>query len=61
MKFEIYNTNTGEVDHVINTTQEFADEENKLARELDSPIRYIPYREGCNKCGSEIKEECVCN
>lgn len=59
--FEFYSTATGEVHSVQLHTQEYVDEANKILREMGSPMRYIPLREGCSKCGAEIRQECVCN
>lgn len=62
-KHEVFNSDTGQVQDVIECTEKYAVQANIDFHTVDSPIRYIKQRElpseNCS-CGAEYKYECVC-
>lgn len=63
-KYEVYNIDTQQVENVVEITPEYAEQANKDFRYVDSPRRYVPYKEPAPddcRCGAEYKYECVCN
>lgn len=63
-RYEMYNTETAQVDDVLEMSGAEAEQRNKDNAAFKSPYRYIPQQESPDMactCGAHAKHECVCN